>query len=302
MGVQQLIAEREYQVETHRLRSHCKVTVPRGAGRIQLPSRKADIMPAIHRFEPEIMAHPDIVIDRIAITQSMDLAQQAFGCLIVAVIISGCHFEPVFGQHYIAGIKHDLRPVAAYAAQFDPSFGRGRKMTRSTGINRRDQRQKHLVDIACIDRVRLPGQKEAAVEFAEIQGNLGIFRRTAGIVPQPHIPAFRPPRGIAPRKRQRRTVDGIQRHQAMRAPAKAQRKTPVIPVGFIGEKRMVPTVFAFPDQTREIVFFVKNRIGAQAIRAGGHHRSHHRSGEIDRPETGVEAHHRTALLPLPFFA
>src|SRR3546814_4332649 len=63
MLVQQLIGERENHAKAKRLRPRRKVPMPCRARRIERPARQADIQPASQRLQPEIMAHPHIMVD-----------------------------------------------------------------------------------------------------------------------------------------------------------------------------------------------------------------------------------------------
>ncbi len=73
------------------------------------------------------MAHPDIMVDRAAIAQCLDLPQQPRRRLVIGIVIAGRHFQIMLGQHHIAGIQHHARAVTADFAQFNPALdGRGK--------------------------------------------------------------------------------------------------------------------------------------------------------------------------------
>ena len=169
------------------------------------------------------MAHPDIVIDAIAIAQTPDLAQQPGRGQIIAIIIARRHFQIMFGQHHIAGIEHHPFAITANFGQLCPALDCSSKIPSCAGIAGGNQRQEHTVNVAGKDRIGLARQQKAAIKRTERQRDDCIFGRPRRIVPQADKPAFWQPRRIAPFDGQCRAIDGIQRHDALRLPAKAQR-------------------------------------------------------------------------------
>ena len=302
MRVEQFVGQREYQIITQRPCFDREVGVPIRTSTVYRTPCQAYIVPVPDRFEPEIMAHPDIVVDDIAIAQRMDLPQQPLGRLVIAIVIARRHSERMLGHHDVAGIEHHPRPIAAYFRQLDPSLhGRG-EITRHTGIFRRHKADKHSINVARKNRIGLARMQKPAGKIAELQHNSRIIRCAGGVIPKSHIPILGLPRRVPPADRQRRAVDCIERHDALRPPAKRYREPPVIAVRFVREQRMIPTIFAVPDQARQIVAFVKHRVGAQRFRTGCNHRRHHRTRKIDCPEPRIEPHDGNGFLRAPLVA
>ena len=75
------------------------------------------------RFEPEIVAHPDIVDHPPAIAEMADLADQPRGRLIEAIVVSGRDLLAMLGQHGVADLQHRARAVAGNITHLDPAIG-----------------------------------------------------------------------------------------------------------------------------------------------------------------------------------
>ena len=101
-----LVGQRDDQAKSHRFYPRGKIFMPRAARGVDRAARKARVKPAACWFEPEIMAHPDIVVDRAAVAELQNAAQQPCRCLVVTVIISGREAKPVRGDDDVANREH----------------------------------------------------------------------------------------------------------------------------------------------------------------------------------------------------
>ena len=72
--------------------------------------------------EPVIVAHSDIVDDTPAITELLDLPQQARRGLVEAVVIGGCHLLAMGRQEDIADFQHGMLPLAGDIRNLRPGF------------------------------------------------------------------------------------------------------------------------------------------------------------------------------------
>jgi hypothetical protein len=254
-------------------------------------------MRAAQRLEPEIMAHPDIVDDPAAIAEALDIAQQARGRLVEAVIIGGGDLLAMRRDQDVADFERGMLSFTGKRGQFRPAIDRcGQHRLAALDIALRDKADEHAVDIGGMNR--LAGQAIARLQRRKGQFDLRVARCATGVVPQADIPGTRLACGIAALDRQRRPMRHIERQHPAAAPAKAQHAMGVVALRFIGEQRMVEPVFALPDQSRQFALVEECAIHAQRIGCGGDHAGHHRAREIDRPEARVEALDMIGMLPL----
>ena len=159
------------------------------------------------------MAHPDIMVDQVAIAEPQCVAEQPRRRQMVEVVIAGRDAKPCSGTIDVADRQHRARAVAGDLAQLRPSFRRRGERRRGPVVTGRDQRHEHPVDVARPDRVvRLP----AAGHRAEIEADRRILGRAVRIVPQPHIPAPRRALRVAP----------LDRSASARAPRRAASAPP----------------------------------------------------------------------------
>ena len=296
MLVEQFVGERPDRLVAERLRALREVVVPGRAGRVQHASGEADVEAAAIRLEPEIMAHPDIMVDRPAIAELQAVPQHPRRAEVVEIVIAGRDPEPVLGHQRVARRKHRARTVARDPAQLRPAFGRSRERGIRAAEAGRHHRHEHPVDVAGPHRILAvppPGQSR------EVERNRGIFRSPLGMVPQPDIPAPGRAGLIPPLDGQGRPVHRVERPQAAAAPPEGKPAAPEIALGLVGEQGMVEAVLGLPDQPRQIVRLVEDAIDPKRIRPRRHHRGHHRPREIDGPEARVEALHERPLPRRP---
>ncbi len=99
-----------------------EIAVPGVGGDVEHAAGQADQMQPRARipFEPEIMAHPDIMIDRAAIAEADDLAQQPRGRLVVGVVIAGRDAQAVRRHQRIADRQRRTGAVAGDAGRSRP--------------------------------------------------------------------------------------------------------------------------------------------------------------------------------------
>ena len=139
MRIEQLVTEREDRLEPHGQGARRKIAMPGGAWCVQRAARQTDIQALAQRLEPEIMAHPHIMVDDTAIAEGADLAQQPFGALIIGVVIPRRHAQGMFGQHGFGQTDHRPLPIAGHVADLHPALRLPRQMARTAGIEGRHQ-------------------------------------------------------------------------------------------------------------------------------------------------------------------
>ncbi len=235
--------------------------MPPGAARVQRATRRPGKQRAARvSFEPEIVAHPDIMVDRAAIAERQYLAQHPLRRLVIGVVVARCDRQGVLGHHDIADLKDRSRSVARDVAQFDPPLGRAGKRRRARVEIGWDEGDKQPVYVVRPHRVGLARKQKPAIQRIEVKVDDRVLGTSARIVPQPHIPAARGATGIAPLDGQRWAIDRIERHDAAAPPAEGQAAMAVVPPGFVSEKRMIPVILRVPDQSCQIATPIKHGV------------------------------------------
>ena len=274
-----------------------EIAVPAQRGGAQSGRLLDQQRPFCIRPQPEEMTHPDIVQDLVAIAEPLDRAQQPRRGLVVGIVIGGRDALAMRRHQHVSGLEHGAVALAGNVEHLRIAADPGRKRGIAPGdIIGRHERDKHAVDIARMDR--FAGQRPAAFERREWQFDLRVGRAAGGVVPQPHIPAARIARRVAALDRQRRAVGLVERRYPLAAPAKAQHAMRIVALRFVGEQRRVERVLAVPDQPNELALVVEFAIDAQTVGSAGDDRGHRRAGEIDGPETRIEALDEIGVLPV----
>ena len=299
MRVEQFVGQRPDEVETV-VACGCGIgAVPCFAGVVEHSPGKADVMAVSQRFEPEIMAHPDIVYDPPAVAEPLDIAQQPCGRLVEAVVIGSGHLLAMRRDKYVADFQRRMFALAGDRAHFRPAIDPlGQPFGAPFDIALRHEADEHAVDIAGMDR--FAGQAVSRLQRRKGQFDQRVGGGTLRIVPQSHIPGPCLACGVASLDRQRRPVRDVERQHSATAPAEAQHRMRIIALRGIGEQRMVQPVLAIPDQPGEFACVIETAVDAQRVGRGGDDAGHHRAGEVDRPEPRVEPLDVVALLPAPF--
>ena len=254
-------------------------------------------MAAARRFEPEIMAHADIMDDPVAIAEGFHRAQQARGRLVETVVVGGGDPLAVGGQHDVPDGQHRALAMAGDVAHFPPAFAARGKRLRTVGDEGcGHEADEHPVDIRRINR--LARQAVARLKVRKAQRDDRVFGRADRVIPQSDIPNARRAARIPALDRQRRPVRLVERDDATRTPAKGQDGARIIAVGRIAQQGVIEHVLARPDQSCEFALVVEFAVDPQRVGRGGDDACHHGAGEIDGPEPRIEPLDRVLVLPV----
>src|SRR5690606_13598463 len=112
------------------------------------------------------------MVDRPAIAERTDGAQQSLRRLVETVIIAARHGQAVFRHYDIPDFQHSTAAIGFNPAHLYPAdTGRGIAGS-DLVIARRHDGYKHPVNIMRIDPLRLARQHEAAVQTGKIKPDL----------------------------------------------------------------------------------------------------------------------------------
>ena len=160
MFVEQFVGKRQDDLIAKRIGQAHEILMPRRARRIQRPAprrrqeRALTSVPA----KPEIMAHPDIMVDQPATAELHDVAQQSRGRQIIAVVKTARDAQAMLRHHHIADRQRRSPALADNVAQFRPPLGGyAKRRLVILDIARRRERDEHPVDVARPHRIGFVG-------------------------------------------------------------------------------------------------------------------------------------------------
>ena len=286
IGVEKLETERHDRCEIHRHR-FCEIGfVPtlRRNGQLACLIRH---IPIVRRDQRHEMAHPDIMDDPPAIAEVFGGAQDARRGLVVAVVVGRRDLFFVRGDDDVAYFDDRALTLGLhFADRYRTGNLCGQRLAAALHVTVRRERDEHPVDV--LGPHDFAGKRPACLKVGKPELDPRILRRSGGIVPQAYIPAACLPQGIAALDGKRWPVCRVERQDACTLPAKSQDAVRVIALRLVGEQRVIEQVLAVPDQPRKLALVQELAIDLQRIGCSGDDTRHHRTREIDSPETRVE--------------
>lgn len=130
-------------------------------------------MLAAQGFEPEVMAHPDIMDHAATIAEALDTAHQPRRRLVETVVIGGGDLLAMRGHQHVADFERGVLPFAFDTRHLGPAVdARGQLRRAALDIAFGHQTDEHPVDIGRVDR--FARQAVAGLERREGQLDLRI--------------------------------------------------------------------------------------------------------------------------------
>ena len=118
-GVEQLVGYRGDDLEIGFACTDEQPAMPHLCRGAQLGVLFGEQFPGCVPFQAHEVAHPDIMDEVFAVAERDDAAQNAFGRLVVGIVIGRCHALAVHRQTYIAKLEHRIAAVRIHVHQAD---------------------------------------------------------------------------------------------------------------------------------------------------------------------------------------